>query len=249
MSEFSEEKLNRLSSFDSSRKGSVDAQILGVVQLINSFPQYYTTSSCAGRTVIFSNSEANNPEGGYCIQKKGCIWHHVTHEKLDCNELESSLEGHSGSAVLKFEPFILHVRCSTLEDARKLVAVSVAAGCRNSGITLNRAGKLLVAVRSTLSMEVPLSKNGELLVSHTYLCFLVEEANTKMEENWKRLRRFFEGVCSLSKEIDDQTPRRRRPRVYENKTSVPDVRDIRVESPALQEDYSSEVAHLFVVRD
>lgn len=59
---------------------------------------------------------------GDCVQKKGCVWHHVTHEQLNEDDLESSLRDHSGVAVLKFEPFILHVRCSSLEDARKLVS-------------------------------------------------------------------------------------------------------------------------------
>lgn len=142
---------------------------------------------------------------GDCVQKKGCVWHHVTHEQLNEDDLESSLRDHSGVAVLKFEPFILHVRCSSLEDARKLLAVSLGAGCRNSGIMLSKTGNVHVAVRTTLSMEVPLSEHGNVLVTPQYLKFLTTEANKKMIENWKRLERFSSALQDLQHESQQRS--------------------------------------------
>ncbi|CAN8022203.1 unnamed protein product [Ixodes persulcatus] len=216
---FAKEKREILQAADLSRKGAIDARIEHVVEHLNAHPQYYTTSSCSGRTVLLSEvREASFSPGsaiadnvgrlllskpnlqdssGDTVRKKGCVWLNVSHELLGQGELELSLSSHTGSAVLKFEPFILHVRCHTLEDARKLLATSIGAGCRNSGIMISKTGSVHVAVRTTLSMEVPLSQNGNLLVSAQYLEFLRSEANAKMAKNWARLERFSTGLRDL----------------------------------------------------
>lgn len=189
---FAKEKREILQAADLSRKGAIDARIEHVVEHLNARPQYYTTSSCSGRTVLLSQGSS-----GDTVRKKGCVWLNVSHELLGQGELELSLSSHTGSAVLKFEPFILHVRCHTLEDARKLLATSIGAGCRNSGIMISKTGSVHVAVRTTLSMEVPLSQNGNLLVSAQYLEFLRSEANAKMAKNWARLERFSAALRDL----------------------------------------------------
>ncbi|CAN7997762.1 unnamed protein product, partial [Ixodes hexagonus] len=191
---FAKEKRETLQAADLSRKGAIDARIKHVVEHLNALPQYYTTSSCSGRTVLFSSSKDSS---GHTVRKKGCIWLNVSHELLGQSDLELSLSGDTGSAVLKFEPFILHVRCETLEDARKLLATSIGAGCRNSGIMISKTGSVHVAVRTTLSMEVPLSKGGNLLVTPQYLEFVTSEANAKMAENLARLERFFAALRDL----------------------------------------------------
>ncbi|XP_035224588.1 tRNA wybutosine-synthesizing protein 3 homolog, partial [Stegodyphus dumicola] len=76
-----------------------------------------------------------------------------------------SLKSHNGSAVLKFEPFIMHVLCSTMESAKKLHAIGIQSGFRNSGLTVGKSGKITMAIRGTLSLEIPLSHNGVWLVS------------------------------------------------------------------------------------
>ncbi len=63
------------------------------------------------------------------VKKSGCRWLLVTHEPLDPSEAWEKLkeeeakeekEESSGSVVIKFEPFILHVQCRTLEVAKRL---------------------------------------------------------------------------------------------------------------------------------
>ena len=39
---------------DASRKGSIDAPISELVEYINKQEDYYTTSSCSGRIILFS---------------------------------------------------------------------------------------------------------------------------------------------------------------------------------------------------
>lgn len=49
------------------------------------------------------------------------------------------------------------------------------------------------AVRSTHTLEVPLSHKGKVLVPEDYITFLVGVANDKMDENLKRIERYFTG--------------------------------------------------------
>ncbi|XP_054690506.1 tRNA wybutosine-synthesizing protein 3 homolog isoform X2 [Grus americana] len=73
-------------------------------------------------------------------------------------------------------------------------SVAVDSGFRNSGITVGRGGKIMMAVRSTHCLEVPLSHKGKLMVSEEYIEFLIHIANRKMEENIRRIDRFHKGL-------------------------------------------------------
>ncbi|XP_004634062.1 tRNA wybutosine-synthesizing protein 3 homolog isoform X2 [Octodon degus] len=70
-------------------------------------------------------------------------------------------------------------------------AVAVDSGFRNSGITVGKKGKTILAVRSTHGLEVPLSHKGKLMVTEEYIDFLLNTANQKLEENKKRIERFY----------------------------------------------------------
>lgn len=50
--EFKRWKAQCLSKADLSRKGSVDEDVLEIVQLLNGQEQFFTTSSCAGRIIL-----------------------------------------------------------------------------------------------------------------------------------------------------------------------------------------------------
>ncbi|XP_037517176.1 tRNA wybutosine-synthesizing protein 3 homolog [Rhipicephalus sanguineus] len=209
MDSFAKEKRERLGGADVSRKGTIDSRIIDVTDRLNSFPQYCTTSSCSGRIIFFSGAES---DVGKPAAKKGCQWHLVTHDLLTQDELDKTLATVNKSATLKFEPFILHVWCHTLDAAQKLLAVSIGAGCRNSGIMLSKSGKVHVAVRTTLSLEVPLSDNENILVTPMYLNFLRKQANEKMTENWKRLQRFSDALSKLHCENEGKSATRQLPR-------------------------------------
>ena len=53
MASFKHQKKTNLSKVDLSRKGSVDAAIVELVQLINEQQEYFTTSSCSGRIYVY----------------------------------------------------------------------------------------------------------------------------------------------------------------------------------------------------
>ncbi|XP_040467155.1 tRNA wybutosine-synthesizing protein 3 homolog isoform X1 [Falco naumanni] len=210
MAAFGQQKARRLARVDASRKGGLDERAAPVVQLLNGRARFCTTSSCSGRLVLAQGSAAG--PGGCGIQKKHCGWLMVAHDacgkadvsavpeatkvnsfvslKCRCVQMKA-LEKATGDIVLKFEPFVLHVLCQELQDAQLLHSVAIESGFRNSGITVGRGGKITMAVRSTHCLEVPLSHKGKLMVSEEYIEFLIHVANQKMEENIRRIDRFY----------------------------------------------------------
>ncbi|XP_007947817.1 tRNA wybutosine-synthesizing protein 3 homolog [Orycteropus afer afer] len=184
--EFRKRKAQCLGKADLSRKGSVDDGVVELVQLLNSQDQFFTTSSCAGRILLLDGGI-----NGFAVQKQNCCWLLVTHKPCIKEDVIVALKKASGDAVLKFEPFVLHVQCQQLQDAQFLHSAAIECGFRNSGITVGKRGKTMLAVRSTHSLEVPLSHKGKLMVTEEYIDFLLNIANHKMEENSKRIERFY----------------------------------------------------------
>lgn len=180
-----------LNKLDLSKKGTVDEGIEHVVSLLNSCEKYFTTSSCSGRIILIDGTPESSD-----VQKQNCVWLFVSHQKCTSDDLISALAGCCGDAVLKFEPFVLHLQCRRLEDAQLMHFVSVNSGFRNSGLTVGKTGKIIMAVRSTHGLEVPLSHDGKLLVQQEYIAFLTQVANQKMEENRRRIQRFYQNLQS-----------------------------------------------------
>uniref|UniRef100_A0A8C5QZK1 tRNA wybutosine-synthesizing protein 3 homolog n=1 Tax=Leptobrachium leishanense TaxID=445787 RepID=A0A8C5QZK1_9ANUR len=182
---FSRWKLQVSRRVDLSKKGNVDPDIVETVRFINLRDSYFTTSSCSGRIILLDES----PDAS-TIQKQNCSWLYVTHQLCEAGDVVEALQKATGNAVLKFEPFVLHVQCRTLPDAQLLHSVAINSGFRNSGITMGKKGKIIMAVRSTHCLEVPLSFKGKCLVSNEYIEHVVQTANQKMEENFRRISRF-----------------------------------------------------------
>ncbi|XP_071948402.1 tRNA wybutosine-synthesizing protein 3 homolog [Antedon mediterranea] len=192
---FLKTKESRLVIADLSKKGSIDEAIVPLIDIINASSYYFTTSSCSGRICIFQEASG--------IQKKGCEWLYITHELSSNQQLEECVPNITGNAFFKFEPFVLHVQCSDIEKARILHEAAIASGFRNSGISIGKKGKIITAVRSTHGLEVPLSKDGHILVSTEYLHYIAQLANEKMEENFRRIDRFTSNFKIALEKIKD----------------------------------------------
>ncbi|XP_076149501.1 tRNA wybutosine-synthesizing protein 3 homolog isoform X1 [Alosa pseudoharengus] len=189
---FNQWKRHCFSKVDFSKKGTIDDEIYPVVCLINDSSNYFTTSSCSGRIILIDGlSECSR------VQKQNCSWLFVTHQKCKVAEVVLGLQKASGNAVFKFEPFVLHVQCKDIESAKLLHSVAVNSGFRNSGMSVGKRGKIIMAVRSTHCLEVPLSHQGEILVNENYIHFLVQIANQKMAENVTRIKRFYDGLQAV----------------------------------------------------
>ncbi|CAM6089216.1 unnamed protein product [Calypogeia fissa] len=192
---------------DKSRKGGVDAPIADLISCINSHPSLFTTSSCSGRVSVFLEQpsaplssdpyhvvEEETKEARSKV-KQGGSWIYVSHEVAEIDEILLTVRRlyqktqHEGLLVFRFEPFILALECSSLASAQRLVACALASGCRESGIS-SLGKRIIVAVRSSIRLEVPIGAKGKLLVTEEYLSFLTESANEKFLLNQKRISRF-----------------------------------------------------------
>ena len=186
--EFERWKNQTLARFDRSNKGSVDILIVGLIEFINKLEGYCTTSSCSGRICVLSDNSLfhSNPK------TKNCVNYLMSHERVTLDDVLRVLPDISSSSKLKFEGFVMHVRCRSIDDARKLQSIAVAAGFRNSGLSLGRKGlNIIAAVRGTYCLEVPLTDQlGQVLVSHEYIDYVVRVANAKMDENCRRIANF-----------------------------------------------------------
>ncbi|KAK9681559.1 hypothetical protein RND81_10G010900 [Saponaria officinalis] len=185
---------------DKSPKGTIDTPIIPLLSAINNHPSFFTTSSCSGRISIFSHPPGT-PKGG--------SWAFISHEPADPTTLlhllfppeppsgptrAESTQPESAELLFRFEPMILAVECWDVGSAHFLVSLAISCGFRESGITSVGGKRVIVAIRCSIRLEVPLGCVGEVLVSREYLRFLVGIANDKMGQNWKRIQEFMEGL-------------------------------------------------------
>ncbi|XP_055222980.2 tRNA wybutosine-synthesizing protein 3 homolog isoform X4 [Gorilla gorilla gorilla] len=176
--EFRKWKAQCLSKADLSRKGSVDEDVVELVQFLNMRDQFFTTSSCAGRILLLDRGI-----NGFEVQKQNCCWLLVTHKLCVKDDVHS---------------------------------MAIDSGFRNSGITVGKRGKIMLAVRSTHGLEVPLSHKGKLMVTEEYIDFLLNVANQKMEENKKRIEKFYN--C-LRHALERETMTNLHPKIKEKNNS------------------------------
>ena len=200
---------------DLSPKGSVDAPIAALIDLINSTDDFFTTSCCSGRIVVFQHDDP--------AQLKAGRWLLVEHARVDmdrvckavaasertaCRERADTEPRDESHAVLKFEPLIISIACRSLAAACALLSVAVNSGCRESGIAgvhvhgrededagdAHNVGRsvsflsrpVMVSVRSNIRLEVPVLHHGVRVVSDAFLAHCVDVANAKFDLNKQR---------------------------------------------------------------
>ncbi|CAN6457580.1 unnamed protein product [Victoria cruziana] len=197
---------------DKSPKGSLDVPIIPLLDSINAHPSYFTTSSCSGRISILPQTAPGHQNNHKSKKKnKAGDWVFITHEFADpeavCDVLfgpSSSSEGSQHIMVFRFEPFILAVDCVDVASAHSLVAMAISCGFRESGIS-SVSKRIMVAIRCSIRLEVPLGEMGRMMVSPEYVRYLVGIANEKMAANRNRTDAFL-GLFTASKGQADTMP-------------------------------------------
>ncbi|XP_048317963.2 tRNA wybutosine-synthesizing protein 2/3/4 [Ziziphus jujuba] len=215
--EFEKRKAATLASLgctetDKSPKGTLDTPIIPLLDAINSHPCYFTTSSCSGRISILSQP---SPTATSKPKKKasGGSWLFITHDPADPDSVLDLLFPSSHSTqchppsqlVFRFEPLIVAVECKDLASAQSLVSIAIASGFRESGIT-SANKRVIIAIRCSIRLELPLGDTQKIMVSPEYVRYLVEIANEKMEANRKRTEGFLRALRSngfVGSSVDD----------------------------------------------
>ncbi|KAK4753279.1 hypothetical protein SAY87_022077 [Trapa incisa] len=203
--EFEKRKMATMASLgctetDKSPKGTLDAPIIPLLTEINSRPSFFTTSSCSGRISIFSQPSFAATAAAEKKKARGGTWLYISHSPADPDAIISLIfppastrpPQPSSDLVFRFEPLILAIECIDLNSAQFLVSTAISCGFRESGITSANGKRVIIAVRCSIRLEVPLGDSNNIAVSREYVRFLVSIANEKMEANRKRTEGFFQ---------------------------------------------------------
>jgi tRNA wybutosine-synthesizing protein 3 len=179
---FETEKQQFLKKPDKSLAGEIDPAILGLVSKINKNPDYYTTSSCAGRIILM-------PETG---RKQEKIFLLVSHNPIDIRKIKSNIISARKKlpiVYLKHEPCIMHAACRTLEKASKLVGIARNSGWKKSGIISIKKERVMCELNSNEILAAPIADKGKLIASENYLKILVKEANKKLDMTRQKIKK------------------------------------------------------------
>ncbi|MBW2976641.1 hypothetical protein KY347_04305 [Candidatus Woesearchaeota archaeon] len=189
---FEKKKKDFLRKKDKSRKGSIDGKIKKLVNRINSFGDFYTTSSCSGRILLLAIPESN--------KKNEVKYLFCSHKKIKYNELEKALPEKLPKNIVWFrvEPAILHIACRNLDSALRLLNTARNIGFRRSGIISAGKNRIVMEIISTEKIDAIAGKKSKLLIGKNYFKILVEEGNKKLERTWKK-------IGKLDKELERQT--------------------------------------------
>ena len=186
---FLQAKGNALGKLDKSSAGKIDPRAVSVCALINGYDFWYTTSSCSGRCYLWRGVGVK----ATTEFRRG----RVSHEKIDASYfLQESDEDPTGfqrapfaehddeALWLRFEPFILHVRCRTRRAAGGLVQAARAAGLKNVGETDG-----FVSIVGDDGLEMPLRTPKRCLFTAEEAEWLVALVNEKHDRNWAKIRK------------------------------------------------------------
>ena len=187
--EFNQQKKRQLSRTDKSSKGDWDKAIAQLCKKLNKKPDYYTTSSCAGRFILIKADPRKKP--GLLVFR--------THAKLTFTQIKKELEKaakeskKSGQINFKQEPGILHVACKDVEAAQKLIDKAKLAGWKRSGIMATRK-RVMCELMSTEHIELPIICKGQILVSDDFLKLLVKEGNEKLLRAREKIKKLEKSI-------------------------------------------------------
>ncbi|MBI4739695.1 hypothetical protein HY772_09245 [Candidatus Woesearchaeota archaeon] len=169
---FELDKKNCLSKTDKSKKGDIDLHIRKLCDTINALPNFYTTSSCSGRTVLISV-----PASG---RKQDSEWMLCSHDPVSIKQVNSALSTLKQEDIwFRFEPPILHVCAKTIDNAGALLNIVYSLGFKRSGI-MSVGKKNVIEMMATERIDCPVVKGGKKLIDDDYLELLVNEANKKL---------------------------------------------------------------------
>lgn len=184
---FDHDKRMALTKKDKSRKGTIDAGIKALCDLINSKENYYTTSSCSGRILLLGFSKSK--------KKYETRFVYTTHDAADAAEMVRVLHDADGEIWFRVECFILHVVCRTIEDAGALLDCCRQLGLKRTGI-ISMAPKLTVEIINHPRIDAPL-RFSSMCAEDSYLVSLAAQGNAILKKNREMIARLEEKIFHL----------------------------------------------------
>jgi tRNA wybutosine-synthesizing protein 3 len=173
-------------------KNGADEDIKELIEKINGFDAFFTTSSCSGRIALICIPQIGAKREAEFSGK----WHRTVNK----NELLEAIKGkgkNKGEIWFITQSPILHVAANNLKNATVLLKVANAAGFKYSGIKAISTEKVMVEICSTERMDIPLGKDGSLFCTQTHLDFILATANFMLLRGKEKLNRLFYGLDTM----------------------------------------------------
>jgi tRNA wybutosine-synthesizing protein 3 len=169
----------------------VDSEVIELIDLINSFEEYYTTSSCAGRFVILSK---NSFRGKYTAE---FVFKTHSPKEILFEKVKNAInQDFIGYLYLNVEPPTFHIACNNLENAIRLHQIAID---ENIGYSMFKTIKksIIVEVRGTGMIQMPIGFQGNLFVSDEYLQEILKLSNEILTNEQARIFQFQNKLINL----------------------------------------------------
>ena len=178
---FDNDKKQTLLKLDKSKKGHIDEQIRSLIDIINKHPDYYSTSSCAGRIMLIIPFN----------KKSDAKWLFSSHDTIKYSDLLPYLDKLPKEIVwLRMEPPIIHIVARNMDSADSLLRIANNNGFRRSCI-LSTKKRIIIEINIPDKMDAPISENNELIVTEDYLNILIEHANIRLKKTRKKIKKIY----------------------------------------------------------
>lgn len=170
-------------------KGEVDEPVRPYLKKINAHPDYFTSSSCYGRTLLIEIHGPRKIDSKFIAR-----WHRPVRP----GEVIKALAAADGVIWLKFEPMILHVSCRDINAAQRILDVKKECGMKRGGIFNIAPGRVQIELEGTQRLATLVKEGAKQLVDDAYLKKLVSLCNERFENNeqtWKKFGKSFSLHC------------------------------------------------------
>ncbi len=182
-------------------RGEVDTDIVPHLEILNSFPFCFTTSSCSGRIALIDAPLV----GPKYESRKAYRWHSI----VDPCVIKRAIEEYTPRHILwlKFDSFIISFSVSSIIWASFFIKLARYLNLKDSGIrSINpRAGYVNMDFMSTEKISVPVKTKNSVLVDETTLENIIKLALFLMKKNKIKLSLLYNVLIELRNRVSEET--------------------------------------------
>ena len=183
--DFNQYKSNAMGKLESAlSEGLVDEGVISVLNSLNSHPDIFTTSSCAGRIQLIVLPD---------IGRKDSVELRKTwHRPVEFEEVKEALDNldipPNSIVILQGQSPIFHVACRTMELAQKFRGIVHSQGWKYSSLITGNEDKWVVEILSANRIDNLLFREGVIdPPDDGRLQFIIEESNKILVKAQSRL--------------------------------------------------------------
>ncbi len=184
------------------RRNKVDKEVIPLIDLINSFPQWFTTSSCAGRVALLSKE-------GVRSKYTATFWY-KTHDPSEIQTMKECIPTEfDGQLWLLVSPPMFHVVARTLKDAHELQLMAKQARLGYSKIQSVKPS-IVVEILGTGMLSLPIGQDGEIFVTESYLDYVLRIGEEMLREDQQRMWKWHDLLVQFKKTGNNHGTRERK---------------------------------------